>query len=207
MNKNCIKLTIYGITFIVLLSSLSCTPEYLNKQALNGYLQEESNGLSLLKDYGNLKLKVTYHPTDLLIEQELGNNYDEEKIKSLREKYEPYAYFMVNMESNGRDALYGSSAGQSDFSDKLQTLSFRMGEYVNVTTSAQDTIPVADYAFPRTFGLAKSTNLLFVFNREEMKGKEWISFNLNEFGLKSGDQRFRFKVADLENIPKLKLKS
>jgi len=83
---------------------------------------------------------------------------------------------MVHMEAGKRDALYGTSSGQDDFSNKLQTLSFKMSEYVNVTTSGKDTIPVADYAFPRTFGLARSTNLLFVFNKEEMKDKEWISF-------------------------------
>lgn len=207
MKKNYLKLTIYGLTFMTILSSLACTPEYLDKQALNDYLLEESNGLSKEKSQGDLKLKVTYRPTDLLIEQELGKNYEEKEISTLRKKYEPYAYFMVKMESGGQDALYSSSAGQGDFSAKLQTLSFRMGDYVNLTTSAQDTIPVADYAFPRTFGIAKSTNLMFVFNREKMKDQDWVSFNLNEFGLKAGDQRFRFKLSDLNKVPKLKFKS
>jgi len=205
MNIRTIQLTIYGLCLTVLLGLMNCHPEYLNQQELNAFLQETSNGLSKEKEQGDIKVKVTYRPTDLLVAQELGKDYDVEKATALQGKYGAYAYFMVNMEVGGQDALYGTSTGQSDFSSKLQALSFAMADYVNLTTSSQDTIPVADYAFPRTFGLSKSTNLMFVFSKEKMQGKEWISFNLNEFGLKSGDQRFRFKLSDLENIPKLKL--
>ena len=43
--------------------------------------------------------------------------------------------------------------------------------------------------------------LLFVFNKEKAKGREWVQFNLNEFGMSIGNQRFRFDRETLDNPP------
>ncbi len=87
------------------------------------------------------------------------------------------------------------------YSDLVQTLSFRMSHYVTLTTAPADTIPVGDFMLNRTYGLSQSTDLLFVFNNEKVRGKEWIQFNLNEFGLGTGNQRFRFRTKDIETLP------
>jgi len=207
MQNTIMRVFIYCMTYLVMLVSFSCTPSHMDKQSLTAYLATEENGTAVSKESRGFNLTVTYRPTDLLIDQELGANYSSEKEDVLRKKYASYAYFTLQMEAAGRDVLYGTSINQADFNEKLQTMAFRIRDYVNLTTSAQDTIPVADYAFPRTFGLAKSTSMLFVFNREDIAHKEWASFNLNEFGLKAGDQRFRFKLSDLEKIPKLKFRN
>jgi len=198
------KNVIYYMAFMAVLCTFSCTPSHMDKQELNEWLLDESNGLSAEKEIGGIKLRATFRPTDLLIDQSLRGKYEEAKESELRGKYEAYAYFVLTMEKGGEDALYGTSGSQADFSEKLQTIAFRMGDFVNITTSAQDTIPVADYAFPRTFGIAKSTSLMFAFNKEAFKNKEWVSFNLNEFGLNTGDQRFKFQLSDIHNTPKLK---
>lgn len=78
-----------------------------------------------------------------------------------------------------------------------------MGNYVTLTTASADTIPVGDFMLNRTYGLSQSTDLLFVFNKEETERAEWVQFNLNEFGLGAGNQRFRFKRKDLEDLPRL----
>ncbi len=181
----------------------ACTPSQLDLQALNEYLLDEGNGLTVKQEAGNLNLKVTYRPNDLLVYQELDPFYDQHMIQKLHKKYEGYAYFVLSMETEGRDVLYGTAQGQTDFNERLQTLSFRMQELVSITTSARDTIPVADYVYPRNFGLAKSSTLLFAFNRERMKTADWLIFNLKEFGMRTGDQHFRFQVHDLEKTPRL----
>lgn len=192
------------LLLLVCLVNYSCKPEYLDKQELNKFIQNKSNGLLQEKKVGGLGVTVTYKPTDLLIAQHLGNKVEGAEIDRLRAHYGQYVYFMLDLDNDGRDVLYTPTAGSSGFSDKLQTFAFRMSDYVNMTTSASDTIPVADYAYNRTFGMSKSTSMMFVFNREQVKDKEWISFNLNESGIGSGDQRFRFKTSDINNVPKLK---
>jgi hypothetical protein len=75
-----------------------------------------------------------------------------------------------------------------------------MNDFVTLTT-AQDTIPVGDFMLNRTYGMSNSTDLLFVFSRDKAKDKDWVQFNLNEFGLGAGNQRFRFRTNDIADAP------
>jgi hypothetical protein len=133
---------------------------------------------------------------------ELGNDLDDPaKVNELRKRYDPYLYFVVSLSKNDREALH--QVDRAQYGDLVQTMSFRMPEYVTMTTSDHDTIPVGDFMLNRTYGMSTSTDLLFVFSREKAKDREWVQFNLNEFGLGVGNQRFRFRTEDLKNVPKI----
>jgi hypothetical protein len=110
----------------------------------------------------------------------------------------------MSLSSNDKEALHQIASDQ--YSDLVQTLSFRMSNYVTLTTSVNDTIPVGDFMLNRTYGMSNSTDLLFVFNREKTKDTDWVQFNLNEFGLGIGNQRFRFDMHTLENVPEVAFK-
>jgi hypothetical protein len=165
-------------------------------------VQEESNGLKKIVEVGELQLMLTYRPTDLLVAQEAGGAPSAEKIASLRKKYGQHYYFILSFSKAGKEALHQmDSFGQ--YSELVQRLSFRLPEFANMTTAAQDTIPVADFILNRTYGLASSTDLLVVFNKEKALGSQWVQFNLNEFGMNTGNARFRFRTRDLEKCPRL----
>ncbi|MEL7145778.1 MAG: hypothetical protein AAFO69_05385 [Bacteroidota bacterium] len=198
MKRNIFSILLTGM-MVVMLWSCTTLPE--NEQELQTYVADPSNGVSKQKQSGGLDFTVTFRPTDLLVAQTLDGDLEAAKVSSLRKQYGSYAYFVLEMKAEGRDVLYGTAADQAHFNEALQTLSFRMGDYVTLTTANRDTIPVADYTYARTFGMARQTSLLFAFNKEQFQGQEWVSFNLNEFGLRAGDQRFRFKVSDLESVP------
>jgi hypothetical protein len=51
--------------------------------------------------------------------------------------------------------------------------------------------------------LSKSTDLIFSFDKKKTKDQDWVQFNLNEFGLNTGNKRFRFNMKDLERVPTL----
>jgi len=162
---------------------------------------DEEHGLSKKVEVNGYDVQVKYRPTDLLVEQEISNEIqDTSKVSSLRSKYNRYYYFILSLSHDKQEALDPKS---DQFSELVQTLSFRMNNYVNLTTASQDTIPTADFILNRTYGFSESTELLFVFSKEKSKGKDWLQFNLNEFGLGIGNQRFRFKIDDLEHAPKI----
>ena len=188
--------------FIIMLVSCS-SPESLSPEALNKYIQDADHGLVQKAEVNGYTIQVNYRPTDLLVDQELHHKpADKNEIESLRKKYGAYYYFILSLSKDNKEALH--QTGGDQYSDLVQTLSFRMNNYVNLTTSATDTIPTGDFILNRTYGLSDATSLLFVFRREKAKDKEWVQFNLNEFGLNIGNQRFRFKTKDLENVPKIK---
>lgn len=191
------------IAFVFALSLTSCgTPDYLPKAELQTYIQDTSNGLSVAQEAGSVNMKVSYRPNEFLIWQELDGEEGAE-FEEIKARYANYSYFVLQLKIGEKDALYGTSQNQADFNDKLQTLSFRMNQYVNMTTSQNDTIPVADFYYTRMFGLSKSSDILFVFNNEKINEADHVAFNIKEFGFNTGSRSFRFETKKLNQSPKL----
>jgi hypothetical protein len=181
-----------------------CQPEYLTESELIEYVTS-SESYSKTIESGQTSIKVTFRPTDLLAAQELrrSKSLTSQEVQNARAKYKNHYYFIVAMSRSGGEILPASSADPSQFSDMLQTVSFRMGEIVTMTTPAQDTIHVADYVYNRTFGMSTSTDLLFVFEKSKAQGHEWVQITFDEFGLGIGKQALRFRVSDLEDTPRI----
>lgn len=196
-------LTHRWILFLSVALAIGCKPKtFSTEKELIAYLQEEGNGLKKTNEVGDYKITVTYRPTDLLVLQEVGEKPTDEAIEKAKSKYQNYYYFILSLSKSGKEAL-DQSQGFGQYSEMVQKLSFRVPEFVNMTTSANDTIPVADFILNRTYGLGNSTDILVVFNKEKAKGQEWVQFNLNEFGMNLGNNRIRFRVSDLQNCPRL----
>lgn len=185
---------------------IACSPKEVDSvEELNRYLLDPEHHLSQKSEINGYSITVTYKPTDLLVHQEIGEETIERPgLDSLQAKYSNYHYFILSLSKNNKEALHQVEGGMDQYSELVQTLSFRMPSYVTLTTSAQDTIPVGDFIMNRTYGLSQSTDLLFVFSKAKSKDKEWLQFNLNEFGLGTGNQRFKFLTKDVERVPKLK---
>ncbi|MFM7859340.1 MAG: hypothetical protein ACKO96_47310 [Flammeovirgaceae bacterium] len=202
-NRLCAMRFSNAIFCLCLLAVVGCKPSSVSSdKELVKFVQDEDNGLKKKIAVGDLEITLTYRPTDLLVAQEVGGEKTPEKISAARKKYNGNYYFVLSLSKSGREALHQTdNFGQ--YSELVQKLSFRLPEFANMTTAAQDTIPVADFILNRTYGLASSTDLLVVFNKEKALGKEWVQFNLNEFGMNTGNARFRFRTWDLENCPRL----
>jgi hypothetical protein len=199
------KLAFRSACALLLILVAACSSsDYVSEEVLTKFASENAN-LSKTISSNGLEIKITYRPTDLLVSQELKGvqQPSHEQVVSARAKYDPYYYFIIRLSNNGHDVLNANGLAPQTFSDLLQTISFRMGEFVQLTTPAQDTVPVADYVYNRAFGLSKATDLLFVFERVKTKDQDWIQINLDEFGLGIGKQAIRFEVDDLENTPKI----
>ncbi|MEZ4945567.1 MAG: hypothetical protein R2804_08575 [Cyclobacteriaceae bacterium] len=191
---------------LILLSLLGCnTPEYLSESQLQSFIANPDHGLIKTTSSNNIEVKLLYKPTDLLVAQELNTNknFDFELVETIRRKYENYLYFVLSLSHDNREVITPASLGQDRFSDMLQTVSFRMAQFVNITTPSMDTLTVADYAYSRTFGMARSTDLLLVFEKEKCANQPWLQFNLKEFGLGLGNQALRFDMQDIINVPKI----
>jgi hypothetical protein len=197
--------------YIIIISLLSAcgTPEFLSEKELKTYVRDCENGVSKERSFKGYKIKVTYRPSDLLIAQETRGEtvVDSVELTKLDNKYHPYYYFLLSLSRNNKEAEYQTGGGHGQFSELVQTLAFRMSDYVNLTTSAQDTIPVGDYIYPRTYGMSDASTLMFAFNREKIKNQEWVQFNMKELGLGIGNMNFRFDVAKLEKTPKIKFEN
>ena len=187
---------------VFVLVMFSCDRQALSSEELSAFVVNEEHGLKKSTEINNVNIAVTYRPVDMLVCQEIGEQkVEDQEVENLRNKYSQYLYFILSLSQDNKEALHHT--GGSQYSDLVQTLSFRMSDYVTMTTAANDTIPVGDFMLNRTYGMSGSTDILFVFNKEKAKDSNWIQFNLNEFGLGVGNQRFRFNTADIERCPQM----
>ncbi|MFN5168115.1 MAG: hypothetical protein ACK5DD_00710 [Cyclobacteriaceae bacterium] len=188
---------------IICWTVVSCTPGELPHEELVQYLADPEHGLTKEEVMGEVKVTVRYRPSDLLVWQEAGGRLTQTVVDSLRKKYANKYYFTIGFSVKDREALH-MTGDYGRYSDLLQTLSFRLGEYVRLTSPAGDTTELLDYAMDRTFGFASSTNLLMVFDASKISPEaDFIQIHMNEFGLQTGNQVFRFATDDLVNCPKL----
>jgi hypothetical protein len=193
---------------LMLISLIACQQRVKTVEDLQAYISKEKNGLVKTKAIGNIEIKVVYKPTGLLVNQELGNKaYTDHEVEQLRTKYGDFHYFTLSVSANGKEVEAYNVSGQGDFGSRVQQLSFGMGEQVALHTNRQDTIPVADYIYQRTFGVGNSSDMLFAFEKDKIENSEWTQFQLEDFGLGIGTNRFRFKTKDLKNVPSLNFKA
>jgi hypothetical protein len=189
-------------TFFTLVALLGCKPdEFGTAEELVHFLQSPENNLSYYAQHEDLTISLSYKPTDLMVYQELGDSpADYTQLNNLQKKYDAYYFFILSFSHESRNTQLAGS-----IFEKVQKLSFDLNNYVNLTTSSDDTIYVGEFAPVRSIVPSGNTSdIVIVFKKDKSKGQEWVQFNLNEFGLGIGDQQFKFRVNDLEQIPRLK---
>jgi hypothetical protein len=189
------------LAFTVLLSG--CGPKKIKDiEGLSAFVKDEENRVTNRANSGDFTFTATVLPTDWLVVMEAGEEeLASDTISKWRRRFDRFLYFQLSISRNGKEALH-QLGDNAIYSELVNTLSFHMENYVNLTT-ADDTIAVHDYSLNRTYGLNESTDLIFSFERDKLRDQEWIQFNLNEFGLGVGNQRFRFRRSDLDAVPEI----
>ncbi|MEN7551262.1 hypothetical protein AAG747_25315 [Rapidithrix thailandica] len=193
-----LKYCLLGIS----LGLISCSSKIRSEQELMDYVMDESHGLYHKKSIKDLEVEMYYKPTDLLVTQELRGGHAI-SLDSLRQQYGKYAYFIFNASRNGQEPLQGMVGEFDRFSEVLQTLAFRMEQHVFLTTSQNDTIPLADSIFPRFYGASRNTTLMLVFGKEDWPGSDWVQVNWKDPGLRTGNMQFRFDTETLQAAPQI----
>ncbi len=201
-----LKHLLYVLTLSTLwLCFASCEKEAMSERELLAFVQKDENGLEKNRKSGNASIDLTYRPTDLLVAQELSiaDRENDSIINQLRNKYDKYFYFVLSISVDEDEILSSNMWHSGQFGEMVQKLAFRMGDYIQLHTSEQKSIPLADYVYPRMYGLSKSTDMLLVFPKEEIQEAEWIKITLKDFGLDIGNTHFKYNMDNLISCPKI----
>lgn len=194
----------YLFVLLCMLSLLSsCQPRSLPAQGLAAYVADPAHKLRQVQQVGEFEIGVTYQPVDLLAARELPQfGTRRAALDSLRDKYRNSTFFLLSIARNGHEVLQPGE-GFSQYSDLLQTLSFRMSDYVRLVTSQGDTLRPTNYYLDRTYASAGTSQLLFAFPALPATGT-W-RFQLRECGLGTGNLAFSFDTQRVYEVPVLAL--
>ena len=199
------KCLCYFFVFPLLCLMFTSCNKPVTKQELTTYLNDPDNGLKQEVKIGSYKISLTYRPTDLLVEQDLFGDTTVETIEAKRTEYNAYYYFILNMSLGENDVLYKGSTNQLQFSASLNKLNFGLSEYIYAIADEKDTINLADYYVPNLYGMGGTTQILLVFPKDISIIYEELEVTVKELGFGTGQQKFKFKIKDMNNVPELKL--
>lgn len=191
---------------IILLVSLfsSCRHNY-SKERLANYITNPNKGLVQEKVINGTIIRLTYKPSDLMAMQEIKaiETTSRAKIKEIQRSYSQQYYFQLSISLQGQEILH-SAADREWFSFMVNKLSFGMNEYVSLVNVELDTLKLLTYNYPRMYGMSTSTDMLFVFERNKQEPNDILTFKLEDFGIFTGDVKFKIKVKDINRVPQLR---
>ena len=195
----------FYLLILVFISCCSCqTRDFDSVAELRQFIRQDKYGLTKAAKPRGYSVRVTCLPTDMMVFQELNSlDVPQSELDRLRKKYNEHYYFLMEISRDDREALMMNNDSEV-YGDLVSTLSFRMGDYVNMTSSRKDTVALEDFILDRTYGLANSTNLMFVFEKKELPPDQQLALHLGEFGLNIGQQHFQFAKKDIDQMPTLK---
>ncbi|MBP2833279.1 hypothetical protein J8281_13880 [Aquimarina sp. U1-2] len=196
------------ITAILIGSFLlfSCaTKTFDTATELLNYIQQPEHDYLQTKTVNGVNFSILYKPTDLLVDQELTGERTALKIDSLRSKYEQYLYFTISMSKNNQELLTNMARDKQRFGAMVNQLAFGMEEKVHLYTPQKDTIAIADYLYPRMYGMSGSTTILFVYPRDKkITNQEYVHMTIDDLGLYTGDVKFKIPTEIMNNEPRIK---
>ncbi len=205
--NNKLKLKALGL-FLVLMGSACKQKTFDSEKDLWAYVKDETNGYTYEKKVGNISYMLTYRPTDVLVKQELGEDYTQDQVQNLRKKYQQHLYFNLSMSANNQELLNSRAGDRNAFGAMVNQLAFGMADRVHLYSQSKDTIPMADYVYPRMYGMSNATSLLLVYPRDEnLLSGEFFHFAIEDLGFATGEVRFKLSTASLKSEPKLNLKN
>lgn len=199
-----IKNKLYTLLFVLFICS-SCSNTFDTQEKLNEYIHKENNGYNYKKTVANVEYVLQYRPTDLLVQQELGEDRNPAQIEKLRKRYNQYLYFNLSMSKNNQELLNSVSQDKAKFGQMVNDLAFGMEQKIHLYTTSKDTLSMTDFIYPRMYGMSNATSIMIVYPRDKKyMTEEYLNFVVEDLGLQTGDIKFKLNTKALLNEPQLR---
>jgi hypothetical protein len=79
-----------------------------------------------------------------------------------------------------------------------------MNEKVHLYTLSKDTLEMADFIYPRMYGMSRATTIMFVYPRDKAAmDQDYLNFTVEDLGLYTGEVKFKIMTEKIKNEPKL----
>ena len=193
------------LSLLLLLIISSCTKTFDTQEEMNDFIKDEDNGYNYKKTIVGVDYVLQYRPTDLLVKQELGDEIDVTQLEKLRQKYNKYLYFNLSMSKNNQELLNGVARDKAKFGQMVNELAFGMEEKVHLYTPEKDTLAMADFIYPRMYGMSNATSIMIVYPREtKFMNQDYLNFVIEDLGLDTGDIKFKLNMQALQKEPQLR---
>jgi len=193
-----------GCCIVLLFFLGSCNKQFGNADELNAFVQNEKNEYKASKTINGIDFALQYKPTDMMVQQEIGDSISPKKVDQLRNKYKDNLYFSLSMSGNNAELLSLVIKDRQRYNTMVNQLVFGMNQKIFLISPEKDTLKMLDYSYPRMYGMSKSTNLLLIFPRDpKFLDKPYLNFTILDFGMETGDVKFKLDPKRIKKEPTL----
>lgn len=170
------------------------------KEGLIAYINDPENGLRQIDSIGKVEAVMIYRPVQLLL---AGKNESPSPVSNiLKDNLNRRLSFILSFSVNHRELL--KQVDPKLYGELIQTMAFRMREFVHVFPDKGASIAAEDCQLLQTYGMGAANNLLIVLDRKKLINSSDIRIQIKEFGLNIGDLNYSFKTENIKKIPELK---
>jgi hypothetical protein len=182
----------------------SCSKTFDTPEEITAYITDEDHDYNYKKTVNGVDYVLQYRPTDLLVQQELSEKYTTEEVEKLRAKYSKYLYFNLSMSKNNQELLNGLARDKQKFGQMVNDLAFGMDEKVHLYTPQKDTLVIADFIYPRMYGMTNATVIMLVYPRDKKYMEtDYLNFAIEDLGLDTGEIKFKINTQAMQQEPHL----
>jgi hypothetical protein len=183
----------------------SCSKIFDTQEEMSVYINDEDNGYHYKKTVNGIDYTLQYRPTDLLVKQELSENYTQKQVQDLRARYGKFIYFNLSMSKNNEELLSGMAQDKQRFGQMVNDLAFGMDEKVYLYTPKKDTLSMVDFIYPRMYGMTDATVIMIVYPRDKKyMNEDYLNFTVEDLGMDTGEIKFKIKTNKLTDEPQLR---
>lgn len=176
---------------------------------LTKYINNTDNGLFKEKTIGVVNYKLKYLPTEYLVHKQLNTNSKSSLIDSLNKEYKNSITFLLSIGPSDDQSFditkYGVSNYQ-EFAALIEKMCFRANELIYIQDQSGKEHKPAIVQMENINALEKHRNLMVVFHNDSYFADDF-SFVFNDELFSTGINKFLFRSKDINDVPKIILKS
>lgn len=190
------------VFFVIVALSASCKKKISTLSDLRDFVADPNNGLIKTQTINEIKAELSYRPWQLI----LASQADLRKLRGesfeglMQNKY----FFVLSLSIHNKELLRQLPFAQ--YSEMVQTLAFRMVDYVQIIPDQQKEVPPENCLFLQTYGIAQANQLLLVFKKARLENAKYLHIKIKEFGLGIGDLNFQMNTSNIHDLTSTTLK-
>lgn len=188
-----------GAAYAVRDSQPTTVQEYL------AWLGNKEHGVSQIVNANGVVTRVTYLPPEYMAYREMssGSTLPKDSLVAIYQHSRAFLFEFAPDTTKGKgDVLYKDVYSYSDYSERVKTVNFSLGDYVTLESNGKKYKPAFSF-FENSYSLDNRRKAVVLFTPEkggEALGND-ISLVLYDEIFQTGIHRFFFGQSDVQRVP------
>ncbi|MBA3971200.1 MAG: hypothetical protein H0X46_03500 [Bacteroidetes bacterium] len=179
----------------------SCKKKQASAKEYVSYIEDESNGLKVSKNIGDIHYSIQYKTTDYIIVKEKKNSIDKQ---NRQEKLDGMQYYTVSysLVGSNQDIMRKDLGGDGEYYERVNYFSFGFQNDIYLV-EGNDTLECKLYNYVRSFGLSPRADFVIAFDKKQKKEIEDKLVVLEDKVFGGGIIKLKITKKNIESLPEL----